>query len=300
MYLTIDGRQLSYLQHVPPRRPEDGQRTLVLLHAFPLSADMWAPQLASPPPGWQVVAPDLRGFGESDADSDVSPTAGLTLDDYARDVLALLEHLQVRDAVVGGLSLGGYVVFALLRLLGGAGQASLGARGAPPPRARDPLDLLYSPGIAGLVLADTRPQADSDEGRGARLRMAEMVDREGATGLARAIIPKLVDEATARRRPAAVESVRQMILTARPEAIKGALYRMMNRPDSTDQLAGITHPTLIIVGEGDTLTPPEVSRDMHARIPGASLAVLPESGHIANLEQPETFGRALDHFLDRI
>jgi pimeloyl-ACP methyl ester carboxylesterase len=279
-HFTGDGRRLSYLD----LNPAGARRTLVLLHAFPLSADMWAPQFASPPADWRVVAPDFRGFGESEADGVTSPTAGLTVDDYARDVLGLLEHLHVGPIVVGGLSLGGYVAFALLRLLGTA-AASADAGGVS---------------LLGLVLADTRPQADTDEGRIGRLRMAEMVDRDGAAGVARAIVPKLVDEATFRRRPQAVDAVRRMILAAPPDAIKGALYRMMSRPDSAGALAQIGIPTLVIVGDRDTLTPPDVSREMHARIPGSTLEIVPESGHVSNLEQPELFAATLNRFLDRL
>lgn len=270
---TIDGRTVSYLE-----AGREADPSLVLLHAFPLSADMWAPQLASPPPGWRVVAPDFRGFGESDGDRDVSVDAGLSIDDYARDVLGLVAALRLDRVVVGGLSLGGYVVFALRRLL----------RAAPAP-----------PAVGGLVLADTRAQADTADGRAARLKMADLVDAQGPAGVVRAVLSKLVDEGT-RRRPAAVEAVRAMMLAARPDAIKAALYRMMSRPDSSGDLAAIDTPTLVIVGDRDALTPPDLSREMHACIPDSTLAIVPDAGHISNLEQPEIFARALNGFLDRL
>ena len=276
--MTIDGRRLSYLD----RAPAGARRTVVFLHAFPLNADMWAPQFAAVSGDWRLVAPDFRGFGDSDADPAVSVEAGLSLDDYAADVMALLRHLGVDDAVVAGLSLGGYVLFALLRGLDGALPTSHPLR------------------LRGLVLADTRYQADTEEGRAGRLRMAELVGREGAAGAAKAMLPKLLGEETRRARPDAVDAVRRLILRASPEAIAAASYRMMTRPDSAAELARIACPTLVLVGEHDELTPPEVSRDMHERIAGATLEVVPGAGHMTNLERPDVFNRALVRFLDRI
>ena len=236
---------------------------------------MWTPQFAALPPDWRLIAPDFRGFGQSDGDrSDESPT-GLSVDDYARDVLALLEELQVRAPVVAGLSLGGYITFALLRV-------------AP---ART---------FHGLVLADTRPQPDSEEGRAGRRRMIELVGREGAGGVAKEMLAKLIGNQTRENRPAVADLVRNMILTASPPAIAAALHRMMARPDSTGDLARITCPTLIIVGEHDVLTPPDLSRDMQKRIGGARLDIVPEAGHLPNLEQPDAFNTALAAFLNTI
>ena len=276
---TIGGRRLSYIE-----RPARGAgRPLVLLHAFPFNADMWAPQFEAVPDDWRIIAPDFRGFGASDADSGDLAAGGPSIDDYARDLVALLHALGVREAVFGGLSLGGYVAFALLRLLRREGPGA--AQG---------------PGMAGLVLADTRPQADTAEGRANRLRMVDLLEREGTAAVARSLLPRLVAEETRRRRPDVPERVRELMLAARPPAIAAALYRMMDRPDSTGLLAGIRCPTLIVVGERDELTPPELSYQMQARIPNATIAVLPDTGHMSNLENPEGFNAALTRFLDGV
>lgn len=269
--LTIDGRRVSYLERGSP----EARRTLVLLHAFPLNADMWTPQFDGLPPDWHLIAPDYRGFGQSDGDRGDLASAGLSLEEYARDVLALLDQLQVREPVVAGLSLGGYVTFAMLR--------------AAPANA-----------FHGLVLADTRPQADTDEGRAGRRRMIDLVSREGAAAVANEMMAKLITDQTRENRPAVADLVRNMILTASPPAIAAALYRMMARPDSTGDLARITCPTLVIVGARDVLTPPDLSRDMHKRIVGARLDVVPEAGHLPNLEQPESFNSVLAAFLNTI
>jgi pimeloyl-ACP methyl ester carboxylesterase len=262
---------VSYLERSSP----GARRTLVLLHAFPLNADMWAPQFAAVPQDWRLIAPDFRGFGQSDPDRGDLASAGLTLEDYARDVLALLDQIQVREPVVAGLSLGGYVIFAMLRVA--------------PPNA-----------IQGLVLADTRPQADTEEGRAGRRRMIDLLGREGAAGVANEMLSKLIADHTRENNPAVADLVRNMILTASPPAIAAALYRMMARPDSTGELTRITCPTLVIVGERDALTPPDLSRDMQKRIGGARLEILPSAGHLANLEQPDSFNTAFAAFLKTV
>jgi pimeloyl-ACP methyl ester carboxylesterase len=261
---------LSYLE----RNPSGARGTLVLLHGFPLNADMWTPQFEAVPSGWRLIAPDFRGFGESDPDRGDMALAGLTLEDYARDLQGLLDELAVRHPVVAGLSLGGYVAFAVMRL-----------------RTIQP---------RGLILADTRPQADTEEGRAGRQGMIGLVDREGAAGVADEMLPKLVSDETRQNHPDVVERLRRLILAAPPEAIKAALSRMMARPDSTAQLAQMQWPTLIVVGEHDVLTPPNLSRDMQAHIAGATLETIPSAGHMSNLEQPAAFNAALIRFLDRV
>jgi pimeloyl-ACP methyl ester carboxylesterase len=197
------------------------------------------------------------------------------MDDYARDVLALLARLEIESPVVAGLSLGGYVIFAMLRIV--------------PATA-----------FRGIVLADTRPQADTQEGRAGRWRMIELVGREGAAGVAREMLTKLIADETLEKRSAVAELVRNMILSASPRAITAALRRLIARPDSTTELARIACPTLVVVGERDTLTPPDVGRDMHERIAGSRLQVISGAGHLPNLERPDSFNSAFAAFLNTV
>lgn len=276
----ISGRRLACLE----RRSERARRTLLLLHAFPLNADMWTPQFDAIADDWWVIAPDLRGFGESESDPGGS-TDELMLDDYARDVLALLDRLAVRRAVVAGLSLGGYVAFALLRLIARQETAAAG------PEALT---------IDGLVLADTRPQADTDEGRTGRRGMMDTVGREGTVGVVDEMLSKLIAPETRRRNSTLVGWLRREILAAPPGAINAALSRMMRRADSTPLLSGIACPTLIVVGAHDVLTPPNVSRAMQDGIRGATLEIIPSAGHLASLENPDAFNTVLSRFLSRV
>lgn len=247
---------------------------LVLIHAFPLSADQWQPQLAAPPPGWRVVAPDLRGFrGPGPPGTGGAPMGATSIDEYAADIVALLDRLEVDRAVVAGLSMGGYIAFGLVRIA--------------PERVR------------GLVLADTRPQADSDETRARRRHMLARLEQVGVAGVADDLLPTLVGRTTLGERPAVVARVRALIEANAPEAIAAAVHALIGRPDSTPLLPQIRVPTLVIVGEEDTLTPPDVAEAMHRAIAGSALAVIPSAGHVSNLEHPEAFTLSLAAFLQR-
>ena len=240
--------------------------TLLLLHAFPLNARMWEPQLALAAHGWRVIAPHLRGF-----DAGVGDPPASTVDDYAGDVIDLLDALHVTEAVVGGLSLGGYVAFAMLR------------------RANR-----Y---VRGLILADTRSQADSPESVAGRKRMLQLLADSGSAALADEMVPKLLGMSTRASHPEIADRVRGIILSNPPEAIAGGLRALMSRPDSTELLSTIRCPALIVVGEEDGLTPPALSEEMHRAVAGSELIAIPAAGHLSSFEQPAAFNAALAGFL---
>ena len=259
------GRLISYLDAGPPAAGSP-RGTLVLLHAFPLSAEMWEPQLASAPAGWRVVAPDVAGFGQS---FPVPATA--TFEDDARDVVALLDHLGVAEAVVGGLSMGGYIAFALARLAPGR--------------------------LRGLVLADTRAEADSDDARRSRQEMLGTVRRGGTAAVLEGMLPRLLGRTTLGSRPGVVARVREIGLRQPAEAVRAAIHRLMGRPDSVPLLGAIRCPVLVVAGSEDVITAPEVARGLQARIPSADLVILDGAGHLSSLERPEAFTDALARFL---
>ena len=259
--------RLRYLDVAPKLSTgQKPQGTLVLIHGFPLTARMWEPQLALAEQGWRILAPQLRGF-----DGGAGDPPARSMDDYAGDVVDLIDTLHVDDAVIGGLSMGGYVTFAVFR-------------NAP----------RY---FRGMVLADTRSQADTPEAVQGRERMLALVREKGAGAIAEEMMPKLLGESTRRERPELVDHVRGLILPNSTEAIAGAITALMTRPDSTPLLATIHIPTLILVGEEDTLTPPAMSESMHQAIGGSELVRIPGAGHMASLERPEAFNAALARFL---
>jgi 3-oxoadipate enol-lactonase len=227
---------------------------------------MWDAQLALADSGWRVIAPQLRGF-----DGGAGDPPAVSVDDYAGDIIDLLDALHLKQVVIGGLSMGGYVAFALLRLA-----------------AR------Y---VQGLVLADTRSQADTPEGVAGRVRLLQLVQEKGSSAVADEMIPKLLGETTRSTRPAVVEQVRSLALASSADAIAGAIRALMTRPDSTPLLASIHVPTLIVVGDEDTLTPPAASEEMHRAVGGSELVRIPHAGHLSNLERPDMFNAALTAFL---
>ena len=227
---------------------------------------MWEAQLALADTGWRTIAPQLRGF-----DGGAGDPPAASVDDYAGDIIDLLDALHVEQAVIGGLSMGGYVAFALLRLA-----------------AR------Y---VQGLVLADTRSEADTPEGAAGRARMLELVHDKGPSAVADEMIPKLLGETTRSTRPAVADQVRSLVQASSADAIAGAIRALMTRPDSTPLLASVHVPTLIVVGDEDTVTPPAASEAMHARIGGSELVRIPQAGHLSNLERPDVFNAALAAFL---
>jgi 3-oxoadipate enol-lactonase len=151
----------------------------------------------------------------------------------------------------------------------------------------------------GMVLADTRAPADPPQAVEGRQRMLQAVRERGVAAAADEMLPKLVCDATRANQPAVVDNLRTMMMANSSEAVAGAILALMTRPDSTPVLATIHCPTLIVVGEQDAITPPSMSQDMQRGIAGAELVVIPEAGHMSNLEQPAAFNAALAHFLER-
>ncbi len=240
----------------------------VLLHGFPHNRSLWAPQTSALLEHGRCIAPDLRGFGESGRQGPYS------MEQYAEDVIELLATLGIDRAVVGGLSMGGYVAFAIWR--------------AKPQLVR------------ALVLADTRPGADSPDARRKRMELIALAKASGAGAVANAQISGMVGATTRAQNPALVDGLHQMLAGAPVEGVIGALQAMMDRPDSTDMLPAITVPTLIVVGEEDALTPVKESHAMHAAIPGSRLEVIPGAGHCSNLEKPAAFNHVLGEFLSAL
>ena len=227
---------------------------------------MWEPQLTLADQGWRVLAPQFRGFDGGTAD----PPAA-SVDDYSGDVIDLLDALHIKDAVIGGLSMGGYVALAMFRHA---------------PRY-----------VRGLILADTRSQADTPEATEGRQRMLRLVAEKGPPAVADEMIPKLLGESTRTHRPEIVERVRSLVLANSAESIAGAVRVLMTRPDSTPLLPQIHCPTLIVVGDEDTITPPALSEDMHRGIAGSELVVIAGAGHLSSVEQAYAFNDVLARFL---
>jgi 3-oxoadipate enol-lactonase len=240
---------------------------VVLLHGFPLDSAMWQPQIDGLADTYRVIAPDLPGFGGS------AVYEGLTVDALADVVAELLDHLGVNEKVaLGGLSMGGYAALAFARL--------------------------YPQRLRRLVLADTKADPDDAAAKEARAALIRLAEEKGAAGVIEQMLPKLLGTATANRRPDVVRTVRELAARQRQEGILAALKALRDRPDARPGLAHIAVPTLVVVGDQDSITPPEKARELAAGIPNSRLVTIPDSGHLSNMESPEVFTAGVRAFLE--
>lgn len=242
---------------------------VVLIHGYPFNRSLWTEQIEALTSRFRVVTPDLRGFGESD-----SSDGPVTMNRMAQDVAELMDQLGIEQAVIGGLSMGGYVALAFVKQF--------------PSR------------VKALVLADTRAQADTEEGKQTRHQQAEKALSEGMAGIADAMLPKLLTPDTVSKRPEVVKRVRDMMLRTKPQGAASALLGMAERDDHSEFISTIRVPTMIVVGREDALTPLADSEKMQSKIAPSRLVVIENAGHVSNLEQTEQFNFALIRFLDRV
>ena len=239
---------------------------ILFVHGYPLDRTIWREQIDALD-GYRRIAPDLRGMGQSDA-----PDLGYGMELYAADLAALLDALGVDDVVLCGLSMGGYIAFEFVRQW----------------RSR----------VRGLVLMDTRAEADSPEVRRARDAAAATAREQGTSAVSDAMLPKMLAPSTLTDRPDVVERVRTTMAATPVSGLVGALGAMRDRVGSEPLLATLAGiPTLVIVGAADILTPPDQARAMAEAIPGAQLAVIPGAGHLPPVEQPAATSQSLREFL---
>lgn len=238
---------------------------VLFIHGYPLDRTIWQHQVTHLE-GCRRIAPDLRGMGRSDA-----PDLGYSMATYADDLAGLLEVLGEESVVLCGLSMGGYIAFEFLR--------------RHPDRVR------------GLVLMDTKAEADTPDGRKARDAQLAMVRESGVEALADQMVPKLLATGAA---PALVAQVRAMVMATPVPGVAGALGAMRDRADSRVLLPELGRiPVLVVTGAADALIPATVAEALADAIPGAHLEVIPGAGHLPPLEQPEATTAALQRFLAR-
>ncbi|MFD6275740.1 alpha/beta fold hydrolase [Streptomyces sp. NPDC060209] len=263
MKTTVNGVNIHY----DDQGPSDGI-PVVLVHGHPFDHTMWAPQVAAlTAAGYRVVTPDLRGYGGSE----VVPGVSL-FSDFADDIAALLHTIGLQQVVIGGVSMGGQITMEFQR--------------THPERVR------------GLILSDTSPVAETEEGKAFRNALADRFLREGMGGYADEVIDKMIAPYNVTARPDVAEHVLAMMRGTAPEGAAAALRGRAERPDYRDTLAGTSVPVLILVGADDVYTPVSDAQAMHDLIPSADLVVIDQAGHLPGAEQPDAFNAALLNFLD--
>ncbi len=260
MHKSIDGRRVGF--DIQGQGP-----ALLLMHAFPMDRSMFEPQLSQLAKTARVLTFDVPGIGESEA-------GPCSISDIADLAARLLDEHGIDKAVVGGVSMGGYASFAFAR--------------------RHPLRL------RGLVLADTKPEADSEEAKKGRREMAAVARAQGSAEIAARMVPKLLGQTTLRESPEVVERVRSMILKANPESIARLLDSLAQREDSKGLLVEIRVPALVMAGAEDVIIPAAGVKVWAEQIPSVSFVRIPESGHLPNLETPALFNSEVEGLLRRL
>lgn len=242
---------------------------LVLLHGFPHDRGLWMEQVAAQStafPGTRLLIPDLPGFGRS------TPLASPSMDGYADVLAAMLDACGVQQVVIAGLSMGGYVAFAFWR--------------RHPERVR------------ALILLDTKAAADTEPAKAKRLELIATVRRDGVAAIVPGLIPGQLGATSRAAMPDLVERTSVMLHRAPASGVIGAAQAMMERIDSTPTLERISVPTLVLVGEEDTLTPVSDAITISSGIAGSRLVTIPAAGHLSALEQPTVVNAAIAEFLD--
>lgn len=242
---------------------------LVLVHGHPFNRSMWRPQVERFSANHRVIAPDLRGYGETTVVPGKTP-----LTTFARDLENLLDHLGVDKFVLGGLSMGGQIVMECYRLF--------------PERVR------------GLILADTFPGAETEAGKKHRNDVADELLREGMERYAVTNLPKMLSPRNVEALPDVAAHVLGMMRTTPPEGAAAALRGRAERPDYVETLKRVSVPTLVVVGSEDEFTPVSDGELMHSLIAGSTLLVVDGAGHMPNLEREAVFGDAVGTFLESV
>ena len=262
MQFTSDDAQIYY------ESMGDGS-PIVLLHPFPVHHEFWKPIAGKLATRYQVILPDLRAHGCSEVGKGTA-----TMGKHAVDLMRLLEAVQIPKAVFVGVSISGYVLFEFWR------------------RFRDR--------IAALVLANTRAEADTEQGRANRLKSIADSRLHGTGKFFDAQVQNLIGDTTRRTRPDIVANARAMMQMMSVDGLVAIQQGMAARPDSVPTLRTINVPTLIIAGEEDTVTPIANAQLMHQQINGSRLQMIARGGHYSALEHAEEFGRVLRQFLDEL
>lgn len=264
MKITVNGLTMNYQERgLPQGLP------VVFVHGFPFSHAMWDPQMMALPQEIRAISYDVRGHGLSDAGD-----GQFSIEFFVDDLIGLLDHLGIKQAVVCGLSMGGYIALRTVE--------------RHPERIR------------ALVLCDTRSEADGNEAKVKRAGQAKTVKQTGSKTFAEGFVKAVFAPATFQSNPRAVEAIQSVIADTAPRAIAGTLLALAARTDTTASLSAIKVPTLIMVGELDTLTPPAASESMHKLIKGSSLHVIPQAAHMSNMENAGVFNRHLIEFLKAV
>jgi pimeloyl-ACP methyl ester carboxylesterase len=266
---AISTGQLAYIDR-------GAGQSILLVHGFPLDHTMWDAQIEALAEHARIIAPDLRGFGQSPLGS-ADPERGISMERYADDLAELLDAITpaiTEPIIFVGFSMGGYIAWQFVRK--------------------------YRKRLRAFVQCDTRAAADSEEARAGRLKMAEKVAEWGSARIAEMMGPKLIAPRSFETKPQVVAAVRAVVERTSPAGIAAAQLGMAARPDMTGFLPQIQVQTLVVVGAEDAISPPAEMQSIAEKIPRANFVVIPDAGHMTTMENPNAVNQALVTFIDSL
>jgi 3-oxoadipate enol-lactonase len=248
-----------------------GDKTLVLIHAFPLSSAMWEKAsvvIAARSPDYSILLVDLPGFG-------IAPEKiSWTLAEEMKDLHAKLLEQNVRKPVIGGLSMGGYAVFAYYRL--------------------------FPDEVSALILSNTKAAEDTPEAKKGRDEFAADSEKRGAEAVYEKLLPKLISDSSQEKDPALIEQLKTWISKFSPTALAEALRALKVRADSSDLLPKISCPTLMITGTKDAIIPADEMKEFSLKIKDARFIPMDEMGHLTAVESPDGWAQIVSAFLNEL
>lgn len=248
---------------------QKGKATLIFIHGFPFNKHMWDMQIVALKRKYRVIAYDIRGHGNSEfGNSDFS------IELFVSDLIGIMNALKIDKAMLCGLSMGGYI--------------ALKAVEKHPER------------FTALVLCDTNCMADSPETKETRLKSIENIMEMGVEKFADAMLQKLFLPDSFITISTVIAAVKSMILKTSEQSLCNTLVALSQRQETCSKLNEIKIPVLILVGEDDIITPPDVAKAMHEKIANSNLFIIPYAGHVSNLENPNEFNDQLQEFLSKV
>jgi 3-oxoadipate enol-lactonase len=247
----------------------NNEPVVIFIHGFPFDKSSWQPQMDFLKTFNRVIAYDIRGFCRSTTED-----MKASIDLFAADLIGLMDALEIKQAVICGLSMGGYIALNAIKH--------------------------YPERFRGLILCDTQSIADTDEGKEKRYKTIEQIENNGLTEFADAYMKNVFAESTLEQKKDTVEHIRSIVLNTPVSTIARTMSAIAQRIETSSSLENINVPTLILCGNEDKLTPPEQSWYMHEHIKNSELHIIPGAAHLSNLEQPDVFNQHMRKFLDKL
>jgi len=247
----------------------EGKIPVIFLHGFPFDKSMWKGQLDSLNSSYRLIACDIRGFGKS-----TDEETPLSIDLFSEDLIAFLDKLNIKKAIVCGLSMGGFIALNAIKKF--------------PER------------FEALILCDTQCIADTTEVKENRYKAIDQINRDGVSIFNEKFIKSVFHPNSLTNKTELVENLSTVVFTNSKEIIIAGITALAGRPETCSSLSAIRIPTLIICGREDSVTPLVQSEFMHEHIEGSNLKIIDNAGHVSNLEQPDEFNKYLRNFLNSL